>query len=78
MHDIEEATLAESTKPPARDELVAVWFALGLIFALLVGTAGGLLGWRAGQSPATAVLTGGYVLGGTLTLAILVIKLLRR
>jgi hypothetical protein len=70
--------VAESTKPPGRDELVAVWFALGLIFALLVGTAGALLGWCTGQSPAAAVLTGGYVFGGTLTLAILVIRLLRR
>lgn len=70
--------MAEPAKPPGSDELVAVWFALGLIFALLVGIVGGLLGWRSGQSLAAAALTGGYVFGGTLTLAILVIKLLRR
>jgi hypothetical protein len=70
--------LAKSSRPPTQDDLLAVWLALSLMFALLVGTAGGFLGWRSGQGPAAAVLTGGYVFGGTLTLAILMIKLLRR
>ena len=70
--------MAKSPRPLAKDDLLAVWFALALMVALLVGTAGGFLGWRSGQGPAAAVLTGGYVFGGTLTLTILVIKLLRR
>jgi hypothetical protein len=70
--------LAKSPRPPAKDDLLTVWFALGLVFALLVGTAGGFLGWRSGQTPAAAVLTGGYVFGGALTLTILTINLLRR
>src|SRR5258708_4256937 len=77
-HDIEVTTLANPPRPPAHDDLLAVWFALSVMFALLIGAVGGLLAWRSGQSPAGAILTGGYVFGGTLTLAILVIKLLRR
>ena len=70
--------MARSPTPPAKDELVAVWFALGLLFALFVGTAAGILWWRSGQSVAAAALTGGASFGGTVSLVVLVIKLLRR
>lgn len=70
--------MAKSARQPAKDDLLLVWLALGLMFALLIGTAGGLLAWRSGQSPAAAILTGGYCFAGALTLIILLIKLLRR
>ncbi|GAB1509825.1 hypothetical protein JCM33774_18660 [Actinophytocola sp. KF-1] len=59
---------------PRRDPLRAVWLAFAMIVALFVGTAAGVLGWLSGQSPAAAVLTGGVAFGGTLTLAIVVIR----
>jgi hypothetical protein len=66
-----------STAPPPKDPLVAVWFALGLIFALFVGTAAGLLGRLSGENIAAAVLTGFGAFGGTTTLVLLVINLFR-
>jgi hypothetical protein len=60
------------------DRLVPVWFAIGLIFALLVGTCAGVLGWLSGQDVPSAVLTGGMSFGGTVTLVALVINLLRK
>jgi hypothetical protein len=57
--------------------MLPVWFALGLLFALFVGTGAGLLAWGSGQSVAAAVLTGGITCGGTVTLVVLVINLLR-
>ncbi|WP_459709417.1 hypothetical protein [Actinophytocola sp. KF-1] len=51
-----------------------MWLAFAMIVALFVGTAAGVLGWLSGQSPAAAVLTGGVAFGGTLTLAIVVIR----
>ena len=67
-----------SAKPPSNGELVAIWFAISLIFALLVGSGAGLLDWRGGHSPTTALLAAGAAFGGALTLMILVINLLRR
>ena len=58
------------------DGLVPVWFAIGLIFALFVGTCAGVLGWLGGQDVPAAVLTGGMSFGGTVTLVALVINLL--
>jgi hypothetical protein len=63
---------------PNKDPLLAVWFALGLVFALFVGTAAGILGWLGGEKIAAAVLTGFGAFGGTITLVLLVIKLFRR
>jgi hypothetical protein len=57
-------------------ELVPVWFAIGLVFAVFVGTGAGILGWQSGQKPAAAVLTGGKAFAGILTLIVLVISLL--
>lgn len=63
---------------PAKDPLLAVWFALGLIFAVFVGTAAGILGWLSGEKVAAAVLAGFGACGVTITLVVLVIKLFRR
>lgn len=63
---------------PNEDPLLAVWFALGLILGLLVGTAAGILGWLGGEKIAAAVLTGFGACGGTITLVLLVINLFRR
>jgi len=70
--------MTDSTDQPPRDPFVALWFALGLILALFVGTAAGLLGWLGGRNIAAAVLTGFGVFGGTTTLVLLVINLFRR
>ena len=69
--------MTQSPKKTLGDSLLPVWFALGLLFALFIGTAAGVLGWLGGQSVAVAVLTGGMCLGGTVTLVVLVINLLR-
>lgn len=69
---------APAPQPPKDDPFLAVWFALGLLFALIVGVAAGVLGRVGGDSLATAVLTGGGAFGGTLTLVVLVIKLFKR
>jgi hypothetical protein len=70
--------LPSSSKPPSNGELVAVWLAVGVMFALLVGTAAGFLGWLCSHSLAAALLTAGAAFGSALTLMILVIQLLRR
>jgi hypothetical protein len=70
--------MAGSAGQPPKDPLLAVWFALGLIFALFVGTAAGLLGRLGGENIAAAVLTGFGAFGGTTTLVLLVINLFRR
>jgi hypothetical protein len=70
--------LTPPAKPPMKDDLVAVWFAFGLVLALFVATAAGLLGRHSGQSATAAMLTAAEYFGGTLTLVILAIKLLRR
>lgn len=68
--------MADPSRPP--DDLLPLWFAVALLFALLVGAAAGLLAWRGGYRPASAIVAGGYAFGGALTLAILVIRLFRR
>jgi hypothetical protein len=70
--------LPPSAKPPSNGELVAVWFAIGVMFALLVGTAARLWSQRQRRNPAAALLTAGAAFGGALTLMILAIQLLRR
>ena len=67
-----------SSTPPVRDPLVSIWLAIGLVFALFVGTGAGVLSWLSGQSIATGVLVGGASFGGTVTLVVLMINLLRR
>jgi hypothetical protein len=70
--------MAPPNKQSEPDPMLAVWFAVGLLFALFVGTGAGILGWVSGQGVAAAVLTGGATFGGTVTLAVLVISLLRQ
>jgi hypothetical protein len=55
-----------------------VWFALGLVLVLFIGTAAGLLSCLGGENIAAAVLTGFGAFGGTTTLVLLVINLFRR
>jgi hypothetical protein len=69
--------LMPASPGPARDPFLAVWFALGLMFAVFVGTAAGILGWLNGEKTAAAVLTGSGAFAGTITLVVLVIKLFR-
>ena len=66
------------SSPSPEDRLVSVWLAIGVLFALFVGTCAGMLGRLSGQSVAAAVLTGGTCFGGTVTLVVLIIGLLRR
>jgi hypothetical protein len=65
------------TQPPTND-LLPVWFAIGLVFAIFVGTAAGILAWLGGLTEAAAVLRGGEFFAGTLTLVVLVLSLLCR
>jgi hypothetical protein len=67
-----------STAQPPRDPFVAVWFALGLLVALLAGVAAGVLGRLGGEHLPLAVLTGFGAFGGATTLVVLVISLFRR
>jgi hypothetical protein len=69
--------MARSSSSP-EDRLVPVWLAIGVLFALFIGTCAGVLGRLSGQGAATAVLTGGMCFGSTVTLVILIIGLLRR
>ena len=50
--------------------IVAVWAAIALLAASLVGVAAGLLTWWDTRSVPRAVLVGGGAAGGTLTLAL--------
>lgn len=70
--------MADETAQPPRDPLTAVWFALGLLVALLAGVAAGVLGRLGGEHLALAVLTGFGAFGGTVTLVVLVISLFKR
>ncbi len=60
------------------DQFLGVWVAISFLLSFVLGIGAGVLGWLGGQAPALAVLTGGMAFGGALTLALLVIRLLRR
>jgi hypothetical protein len=70
--------MAGPAPQPPKDPLLAVWFALGVIVALLAGVAAGVLGRLGGENIAAAVLTGFGAFGGTTTLVVLVINLFKR
>jgi hypothetical protein len=70
--------MADGTPQPPRDPLVAVWFALGLLVALLAGLAAAVLGRLGGEHLALAALTGFGAFGGTTTLVVLTISLFKR
>jgi hypothetical protein len=55
----------------------ALWVALCMMLALLVGVAAGVLAWLGGQHVPSAILIGGGAFGGTLTLALMVMNALR-
>ncbi len=69
--------MARSSSSP-EDSLVPVWLAIGVLFALFVGTCAGILDKLGGQSVPAAVLTGGMCFGSTVTLVVLIIGLLRK
>jgi hypothetical protein len=66
------------SSPSPKDRLVPVWLAIGVLFALFIGTCAGVLEQLSDHSPAAAVLTGGMCFGSTVTLVVLIIGLLRR
>lgn len=66
------------SSPSREDRLVAVWLAIGVLFALFIGTGAGVLERLSGQSAPAAVVTGGMCFGSTVTLVVLIIGLLRR
>ncbi len=70
--------MTSSTAQPPRNPLMAVWFALGLLFALLVGVGAGVLVRMGGELLPVAVLTGFGALGGTTKFAVLVLTLFKR
>lgn len=55
----------------------ALWVALCMIFALLVGIAAGILAWLGGEHPPGAILVGGGAFGGTITVALMIFNALK-
>ncbi|WP_281898107.1 hypothetical protein [Phytohabitans aurantiacus] len=55
--------------------LLGLWLAVGLLFSVIVGVAGGVLAWLSGQRPAAAIIAGGMAFGGAFTLVLAVIGL---
>ena len=58
-----------STQDPA---IKALWVALCMMLALVIGVATGILAWLGGQHPPGAILIGGGAFGGTVTLALMI------
>ena len=52
----------------------ALWLAIALLSAVLVGAAAGLLTWTGGANPANAVLAGGGAFGAATLLLLTVIQ----
>ncbi|GAA0811915.1 hypothetical protein [Spirilliplanes yamanashiensis] len=52
----------------------ALWLAITTLVAILVGSAGGLLGWTSGLNPAAAILTGAGSFTGAMWLMLSVIR----
>jgi membrane protein YdbS with pleckstrin-like domain len=59
-------------EPPSAD-LRPVWFAIGLLLALFVAVAAGVLSWIAGKDVAASFLTGGGAFAATAFLAMAMI-----
>ena len=64
-------------KPPTTNN-TGLWFALGVTFSVLAGSAAGVLTWLAEPNVPKAVLAGGAAFAATLGLSIGVIALFRR
>jgi hypothetical protein len=54
----------------------ALWVALCVILALLVGITAGILAWLGGQHPPAAILVGGGAFGGTITVTLMIMNAL--
>jgi hypothetical protein len=65
------------TKVNNDSRLIGLWVAVAALFGLFVGTGAGLIAWSGGHHAAAAMLAGGSVCGGTMTLCILIINTLR-
>ena len=60
------------------NSFVAIWVAISVVAAALVGVGTGVLWWLAGKVVAEAVVLGFVAFGGTLTLALLLLGAFRR
>jgi len=58
--------------PPHDSSINALWVAFALLFAIIVGVSAGFLGWRGGQHPTIAILTGGAAFSGAVMLQLLI------
>jgi hypothetical protein len=62
-------------QPPLNDPAVrGLWLAITTLAAVIVGAAGGLLGWAGGMNPPTAILTGGGAFAGTILIILTVLR----
>ena len=59
------------------NRLIGLWVAVATMFGLLVGAAAGVIAWSGGYHAAAAMLAGGAVCGGTITLGLLIVNTLR-
>lgn len=67
--------MPQSSDGPSTGQLIFVWLAIGVVLALLVGIAAGVLAKLGGDKVPVAILKGGGAFAGTLTLVILTISL---
>lgn len=54
----------------------ALWLTCALIFSIIVGVAGGVLAFLAGDNAARAIISGGATFGGTTALLIVILNFL--
>lgn len=66
-----------SSSRHGNDPLTILWVAVGVLFSLLVGAGAGVLAWLGGVSAEASILTAGGAFGGSLTLCVLIISLLK-
>lgn len=76
MHKSCSAEVSVSSSRHGNNPLMAVWVAISVLFSLLVGVGAGVLAWLGGVSAESSILTAGGGFGGSLTLCVLIIKLL--
>jgi hypothetical protein len=65
--------MPQSSNGPTAGRLV--WLAIGMVLALLIGAAAGILAWLSGDKVPTAILKGGSGFAATITVVILIIGL---
>lgn len=66
------------SKRPNGDRLKAVWIAIGIVLALLVGESAGILAWLGGNKIPAAILEGGGAFIATITVVVLIVGLFPR